>query len=202
MLRPRMTDKPSRNGVQEMIRKSVLLTITLAMLALPTLCPAQQEEASVDSVIEAARADIRTERNAIIGAAMDFSDKDAAAFWPVYRRYEYERSTLEDRRAAVVKEYAEKYSTMTDAVAKQMTEQILDCGSRESALRKKYFKEFSKVLPAMTVAKFFQLEHRVDLLMDMRVESALPPIAAPQDVAQQQNAQQQNAHQQNAQQQK
>jgi hypothetical protein len=57
-----------------------------------------------------------------------------------------------------------------------MAEQMLDCDSRLAALKMKYFKKFNKVLPALTVAKFFQLERRVDLMMDMQVESSLPPL--------------------------
>jgi hypothetical protein len=115
---------------------------------------------------------------------MNFSGKDAAAFWPVYRKYEYERSTVDDRRVAVIKEYAEKYSTLTDADAKSMAERMFDCDSRLAALKKTYFKKFNKVLPALTVTKFFQLEHRIDLLVDMRVESSLPPLTRPQETEQ------------------
>jgi len=43
-------------------------------------------------------------------------------------------------------------------------------------LKKKYYKKFNKVLSALTVTKFFQLDRRVDLLMDMNVESSLPPL--------------------------
>jgi hypothetical protein len=118
----------------------------------------------------------------LIGSGMNFSDKEGAAFWPVYRKYEYERSTIEDSRAAVIKEYAEKYTTMTDADAKTMSERMFDCDAREIELRKKYFKEFNKVLPAITVAKFFQLEHRIDLLIGMKVESSLPSLTEPQPV--------------------
>ena len=57
-----------------------------------------------------------------------------------------------------------------------MAEQMLECDSRLAALKKKYYKKFNKVLPALTVAKFFQLERRVDLMMDMQVESSLPPL--------------------------
>jgi hypothetical protein len=159
-----------------MIRKFIPLTITFAMLALTTLCHAQSQESSISSVIEVARADMRADRDTIITGGMNLNDKDGAAFWPIYRKYQYERSMVEDGRAAVVKEYAEKYSTLNDGDAKVMTERMLECDSREIALKRKYFKEFSKALPAMTVAKFFQLEHRVDLLMNMQVESALPPI--------------------------
>lgn len=170
-----------------MIRKSVMLTIAFAMLAL-TVCPAQYQQPaqppSLDSIIEVFKADMRADRAKIITEVMAFNDKDAAAFWPIYRKYEYERSMLDDRRAAVIKEYANKYSTLTDTDAKAMAERMFDCESRLAELKKKYFKNFNKALPALTVTKFFQLEHRIDLVMDMKVESSLPPLAQPQNTEQ------------------
>ena len=169
-----------------MIRKSVVLTITSAILALSPLCRAQNQQPSLDSVIEVFRADMRADRATIITQAMDFSDKDAAAFWPIYRKYEYERSLLDDRRVAVIKEYAEKYSALSDVDAKGMAERMFDCESRLAELKKTYFKKFNKVLPALTVTKFFQLDHRLDLLVDMKVESSLPPLTRPQPTEQEQ----------------
>ena len=183
-LRPRMTHGVSGIGVQAIICKSALLTITFAMLALSPLCRAQEQELSMASAMEVMRADVGADRAKIITVAMNFSDKDAAAFWPIYRKYEYERSTVDDRRLAVIKEYAEKYSTLTDADAKSMAERMFDCDSRLAALKKTYFKKFNKVLPALTVTKFFQLEHRIDLLVDMKVESSLPPLTRPQETEQ------------------
>jgi hypothetical protein len=183
-LRPRLTYDASGIGVQAMIHKSVLLTITFAALAVSPLCRAQNQELSMASAIEVVRADMAADRAKIITVAMNFSDKDAAAFWPIYRRYEYERSTADDRRMAVIKEYAEKYSTLTDADAKSMAERMFDYDSRLAELKKIYFKKFNKVLPALTVTKFFQLEHRIDLVMDMKVESSLPPLTQPQDIEQ------------------
>jgi hypothetical protein len=115
-------------------------------------------------------------KTTVITSAMNFNDKEGAAFWPIYKQYDYERSRLDDGRVAVIKEYAQKYPNLTDADAKAMAEKMLECDSRLAALKKKYYKKFNKVLPALTVAKFFQLERRVDLLMDMQVESSLPPL--------------------------
>jgi len=177
-----------------MIRTSVLLAISFALLAISPIClaqdqtgelqlqPGQVKTASIDSAIEVARADIRADKNALISAGMNFSEKDGAAFWPVYRKYEYERSNIEDLRASVIKEYAEKYLSMTDADAKAMSDRMFDCDARETDLKRKYFKEFNKVLPAITVAKFFQLEHRIDLLIGMKVESSLPQLTDSQHV--------------------
>ena len=57
-----------------------------------------------------------------------------------------------------------------------MLEQMLDCDSRLAALKIKYFKKFNKALSAFTVTQFFQLDRRIDLMMDMQVESSLPPL--------------------------
>ena len=61
-----------------------------------------------------------------------------------------------------------------------MAEQMLECDSRLAAVKMKYFKKFTKVLPGLTVTKFFQLERRVDLMMDMQVEASLPPLTQAQ----------------------
>ena len=125
-------------------------------------------------------ADNRNASRFLHATGMNFTDKEGAAFWPIYQQYEYERSKLDDRRAAVIKQYTQKYPNLTDAQAKAMADQMLDCESRLAELKKKYYKKFNKVLPALTVAKFFQLERRVDLLMDMNVEYSLPPLTQAQ----------------------
>jgi hypothetical protein len=165
-----------------MMKNSALLMITFAMLAFCPLGRAQDQEPNIDSTIALVRANMRADRTTLITAGMNFNDKDGAAFWPIYQQYEYERSRLDDRRAAVIKQYTQKYPNLTDAEANAMAEQMLDCESRLAELKKKYYKKFNKVLPALTVAKFFQLDRRVDLLMDMNVEASLPPLTQAQHI--------------------
>jgi len=183
-LSPHMTHNAKGSNVQGITCKSVLLTIAFTMLAFSTLCRAQDQEPSISSIIEVSRAGMQADRITIITAAMNFTDKEAAAFWPVYRQYEYERSKLDDFRVVVIKEYTQKYPTLTDVEAKSMTERMFECDARQIALKKVYFKKLNKVLPALTVTKFFQVERRIDLLMDMNVEASLPPLTEAQYVEQ------------------
>ncbi len=157
-----------------MIRNLILLTMTFLFALSPLR--AQDQEANIDSVIEVARAGMRADKATVITATMNFSDKDGAAFWPIYRQYEHERSLLGDGRFAVIKQYTQKYPNLSDAEAKAMAERMFDYDARLAALKKKYYKKFNKVLPALTVTKFFQLDRRIDLLVDMQVESSLPPL--------------------------
>jgi len=167
-----------------MIKNSAFLTVTFAILAFCPFGRAQDQELTIDSKIAVVRANMQADRTALITAGMNFSDKDGAAFWPIYRQYQYERSRLDDRRAAVIKEYTQKYPALTDADAKAMAERMFEYDSRLVALKKAYYTKFNKVLPALTVTKFFQLERRVDLMMDIQVEASLPPLAQAQYIPQ------------------
>ena len=163
-----------------MIKNPALFVVTFAMLAFCSLGHAQDQEPTIDSTIAVVRANMQADRTALITAGMNFSDKDGTAFWPVYREYEYGRSRVDDRRVAVIKEYTQKYPNLTDAEAKAMATQMLDCDSQLAELKKKYYRKLNKLLPALTVTKFFQLERRVDLMMDMQVEASLPPLTQAQ----------------------
>jgi hypothetical protein len=174
-LRQRMTRR-SGLGVQSMMKNSALLMVMFAMLAFCPLGRAQDQEPTIDSAIAVARANMQAGKTAVITTAMNFNDKEGAAFWPIYQQYDYERARLDDGRVAVIKQYTQKYPNLSDTQAKAMADQMLDCESRLAELKKKYYKKFNRVLPALTVTKFFQLEHRVDLMMDMQIESSLPPL--------------------------
>jgi hypothetical protein len=159
-----------------MMKNCALLILSFAMLALCPLGRAQDQEPTLDSTIALVRANMQVDRTTLITSGMNFNEKEGAAFWPIYKEYEYERSKVDDGRVAVIKEYTQKYPALTDAEAKSMAERMLEYDSRLFGLKKKYYKKFNKVLPALTVTKFFQLERRVDLMMDMQVEASLPPL--------------------------
>ena len=172
-----------------MIRNSLLLSVALTVLALSALCRAQIEgsytvqaaPSNVDSTIAIIRAGLQADKDTVVGHVMGLSDTEAATFWPIYRQYEYERSKLDDGREAIIKEYMDRYPNLTDAEAKVLADRMFECEGRITALKKTYFKKFNKVLPALTVTKFFQLERRIDLMTDIRIESTLPPLTDAQE---------------------
>src|ERR1700758_216094 len=163
-----------------MMKNCALLIATFAMFAFCPLGRAQDQEPTLDSTIALLRTNMQAGRDTLVTTGMNFNDKDGAAFWPIYQQYEYERSRVDDRRAAVIKLYTQKYPNLSDAEAKAMAEQMLDCESRLAGLKKKYYRKFNKVLPALTVTKFFQLDRRIDLLMDMNVEGSVASLTQAQ----------------------
>ena len=164
------------------------VTRTFSVLALaavlstgffPARCNAQSTASAagdLDSQIESLRADLRADKIAIVTDNMKFTAQESAAFWPIYRKYEVDLAHVNDERVAIIKQYAEKYTTLTDADAKQMATQSFDLESRRADLKKRYFKEFNQQISAVTCARFFQLEHRLDLIVDLKIASELPPL--------------------------
>jgi len=162
------------------MKMRVLFAAILLLLAVfPNASGAQSNEPSLDSSIESLRADLRADKVAIITQAMQLNDQDSKIFWPVYRRYEADVVKINDQRVALIKSYADKFTTMTDADARGMIDQSLAFESQRTDTKRKYAKEFQKAgLSSLTVAKFMQLEHRLDLLLDLKIASELPPLLA------------------------
>jgi len=129
-----------------------------------------------DAYIELLRSDVKTKKVAIVTEVMQFTSEEANAFWPVYREYDLELSKIGDARIALIKDYARNYETMTDEKAKELVEGTLKLEGKRTKLKTKYFKKFDKVLPSKTVAKFFQLENQINLLIDLQIASELPLI--------------------------
>jgi len=149
--------------------------VCVATVSLGGLVQAQDYDAP-DRYIELLRSDVRTQRVAIITEVMQFTQEEADLFWPIYKEYEFEISKLGDERVAMIKDFAASYDTMTDEKAKELAERTLKLDGDSLKLQKQYFKKFDKVLGSKTVAKFFQLDRQIDLLIRLQIAASLPLI--------------------------
>lgn len=152
-----------------------LAGVFLTMFVLPGYASAQQD-VNPEGMIDLIRADMRANKEAIVTKAMAFQPGEAEKFWPVYHSYEAEVVTLNDERLKLIREYAEKYDTLTDAEAKAMAEKSFGWQTRRTNLQRKYFTRMAKSTSNLTAAKFFQLEHRFNLAVDLAVASELPSL--------------------------
>ena len=68
----------------------------------------------------------------------------------------------------LLKDYADNLDKMTPAKAKALAEKSFALQQQKTDLKRKFFAEFEKAQPANRVAKFFQVDHRLDLLVLLR----------------------------------
>jgi hypothetical protein len=129
-----------------------------------------------DKYVEMLRQDIKKDKVKIFTEVMDFTEEQAGIFWPIYREYDLELTKIGDERLAMIKDYAKHYQTLTDEKAKELVEKALQLQQKRVKLRREYFKKMDKVLPSKVVAKFFQLENLILLVLDLQIASELPLI--------------------------
>jgi hypothetical protein len=127
-----------------------------------------------DWVVDMMRSDLRAERAALIQEEMEFTQQEADAFWPIFKKYENEIRKINDQRIENIGKYAENYSSMTDGLAEQLAKKSLELDIKEAYVRKKYFREFNRVLPAKRAVKFYQIDTLIGLLVRAQVASELP----------------------------
>lgn len=167
-----------------MFKKLFTVTGALAIMAgilAPSAALAQNEM----QYMELLRSDIKTKKVAILTEALQLTEEQSAAFWPLYREYDLELSKLGDRRIAQLRSYADNFANLTDEKAKQMADDYFKLEEDRLKLKKNYFKKMEKELGANTAARFTQIENQIELLIDVQLASEMPLIkAAPATVSQ------------------
>lgn len=154
------------------------LTLNLAAQTAPAAAPAvgKPDPANLSAFIALARSDLKTQKLVLIAENLPLTQDEAAEFWPVQRDYEAELSKIGDERLALIVKYANQFEAMTDQDAAALAEASLAIEEKRVALKRKYFKKFSEVIPAKKATRFFQVENQINLVIDLQVAAALPLI--------------------------
>lgn len=124
--------------------------------------------------IELTRAQIQTSRQAIIADAMTLTDDESLWFWPAYRDYRLDMARLGDRVVKVITEFVSADAALNDEQANRLLDEYLNIKSKEVSVKKKYVGVFRKILPAPKVTRFFQLENKLDAVVNFELAATIP----------------------------
>jgi Spy/CpxP family protein refolding chaperone len=137
---------------------------------------AKASDQEIDKDIELLRSDLRSARKQLIALNMNLTDAQAVKFWPVYDAYAQEITKLGDARTALIKDYANTYDTMTDAQADNLVKRMVALDQQAATLRQQWVPRFRKVLTGKQTALFFQLDRRINLLIELQLASEIPLV--------------------------
>jgi len=136
----------------------------------------QTKTLNLSAYAELLRSDVRAQKVAILTEVMGFTEAEDTAFWPIYREYDLEISKLGDERVALIEEYARSYSNMTDEIADRLGAKALDLEARRQAARARCYEKVKKALSPKTALRFMQVEHQLQLLIDLQISASLPIV--------------------------
>lgn len=162
---------------------SVLLLCSVGLFAQAAPAPqgapgadAQQPNSVSDKDVEMLRANLRAQRKQIMAENMTLTADEATKFWPIFDQYRKEAIKPNDDRWALIKDYAANYSTMTDAQAQQYMNRSTQVDQQLAELRTKYIPIFEKVISAKKTALWYQIDRRIDLLINLQLSSIIPMV--------------------------
>jgi hypothetical protein len=129
-----------------------------------------------DEDIQMLRKDIRSQRKQLIAANMKLTDAEAEKFWPVYEQYISELVKTNNKKYALIKQYIQSGGTLSDADSESAVQQWVDVDQSVAQLRTQYIPTFRKVLSPKSLALFYQLDRRVQLMIDLQLASTIPLV--------------------------
>ena len=138
----------------------------------------QASNASLDQEIQMLRQDVRSRRKALTAANMDLTADEATKFWPIYDQYIQETIKITDSRVALIKDYATNYNNISDQQAQDYMKRAGEIQKQLVDLREDYVPKFEKVVSPKKTAQWYQIDRRIDLLMDLQLASAIPVVDA------------------------
>jgi hypothetical protein len=142
--------------------------------------PTTTAQSGIDQDIQFLRQDIRSTKKQLIASNLTLTDAEATKFWPVYDQYTTDLVKINNGKYAVLKEFAEARRTMTDEQALSLINRALAVEEQVAQLRTKYVPLFNSSVPGKTVATFFQVERRVQAMIDLQLTSQIPLVQAQQ----------------------
>lgn len=119
---------------------------------------------------------IRTNRTALVKVNLELTPEQSGAFWPIYDRYQAELNPIGDRMAALIDDYIANYQTLTNEHALQLIEDYNAAEADRLKVRRAYIDEFAKVLPGRTVARFYQIENKMDAVLRYELAATIPVV--------------------------
>lgn len=156
------------------MQRRLPLWIAAVIVALPLVAADAPPADNMEIVREA----VHAQKKLFIAENMGLTEPEAQAFWPVYEEFQQKWKGIVDRNLALIDSYVASYTGMTDPAADKLLREYLAIEKDALALRESYLPKFAKVLPATKVARYYQLENKIQAVLhfDMAVEIPVIPI--------------------------
>ena len=152
------------------MRRSTALLTLAALLALPAAATAQ---AATD--IAVSRQQIQADRQAIVAQNLPLTDAQATAFWPMYQEYRIAVGKLADQRINLLMTPTAA-DTATDKEINDALNQWVKLGGQYAKLQGDWIKKFQPVLGPKGTVRFYQIETRLDLIVQAALASEIPLV--------------------------
>jgi hypothetical protein len=142
------------------------------MWALPLFAQDQPTDSSMDKVRDALKANKR----AFVSVNLGLTEQEDKSFWPVYDSYQADMEKVNKRLVDLIKDYAAHYDNLSDEKAKQLLDESLATDTEMMKVKKAYVSKFAAVIPMKKVARYYQMENKIQAVLRFDLAQAIPLV--------------------------
>jgi hypothetical protein len=157
----------------KLINKLLTIALTVTLIGFAGSATAQDQPADNMEIV---KEKIRTDKKLFIATNMRLTEAEAKEFWPVYETYQAELGKLVEREIKLIENFAANFETMSDDVAKDLLDNSLTIDSDYQKLRQTYLAKFRGVLPDKKVARYYQLESKINAVFEYELARKIPLV--------------------------
>jgi len=152
--------------------------LALGLLALPLFAFAQTNEQfdDLNDAIEMVRSMAALERRAVIAEQLQLTGEESTKFWPIYDDYAADKKRINDRLIKIITDYGANFENLSDELATSLVDDHMDVQSDLLKVRSRYLRKFDKVLAPKTLARFYQIENKIDAVTNVVMAEGIPLI--------------------------
>jgi len=155
--------------------KTAVFLALVGMIAVLVISPALSQDKPADNM-DIFLEKIRADKKLLVAANMELSESEAKAFWPLYQNYQDELFLLRVRTGRLIKDYSESYKDMKDEKAKALLDESITIESLGLKLRQTYLPKFREVLPEKKVARYYQVENKIQATLNYELAKEIPLV--------------------------
>jgi len=148
--------------------------LALALVSTPVRAEEKMDKAS--SNMEILREKIKADKKLVVAANMDLTDAEAKAFWPLYQEYQSKLAKINERIGKLIVEYAQNYQSMTNEIAKKLMKESMAVEKERLTLKESLMPKFQKALPAIKVARYYQIENKIQAVVQYGLADSIPLV--------------------------
>jgi hypothetical protein len=139
--------------------------------------PARTQDKPADNM-DILRDKIRADKKVLVAVSMGLTESEAKGFWPVYNNYQKELSQINRRIRSLLESYAGDYNnrSLTNPKAQRLIDEFVSIEKAEADLKATFAPKLSKVLPAIKVARYLQIENKIRAIINFDIAAQVPLI--------------------------
>lgn len=155
----------------------LVFVVALGFTMFGSVVPVWTQGKPADNM-EILRDKVKADKKVLVAMNMGLTESEANGFWPIYKQYQTDLGQINRRIRSLLESYAGDYNnrSLTNAKAQKLIDEFVSIEKAEADLKASFAPKLIKVLPAIKVARYLQIENKIRAIINFDIAAQVPLI--------------------------